>query len=87
MAEPAERLGVLLTPHRPESHPVELPVYGTALRSVDLAGIAFGAAYADVVSEYAALGQDEPREAARAAVPATSDRGRKPSSTRSSRAR
>ncbi|GCB52053.1 signal transduction response regulator [Streptomyces sp. NL15-2K] len=34
-----------------------------------------GAAYADAVSEYAALGRDELREAARAVVSATSGRG------------
>lgn len=34
-----------------------------------------GAAYPDAVSEYAALGRDELREAARAVVSATSDRG------------
>ncbi|WP_307659708.1 hypothetical protein [Streptomyces sp. V1I1] len=34
-----------------------------------------GAAYADAVSEYAALGRDELREAAGAVVSATSDRG------------
>ena len=33
------------------------------------------AAYADAVSEYAALGRDELREAARAVMPVTSGRG------------
>ncbi|MEU9009192.1 hypothetical protein AB0D12_05265 [Streptomyces sp. NPDC048479] len=34
-----------------------------------------GAAYADAVSEYAALGRDELRDAARAVMAATSRRG------------
>ena len=34
-----------------------------------------GAAYADAVSEYAALGRDELREAARAVMAVTSGRG------------
>ncbi len=41
---------------------------------LDLASRAEGAAYADAVSEYAALGRDELREAARAAMAVTSGR-------------
>ena len=47
----------------------------SAARARRAAENADGAAYADAVSEYAALGRDELREAARAVVPATSDRG------------
>ncbi|WP_372509516.1 hypothetical protein [Streptomyces humicola] len=47
----------------------------SASRARRAAENADGAAYADAVSEYAALGQDELREAARAVVSATSDRG------------
>jgi hypothetical protein len=106
-----ERLRTLLA--APSYTPVELPVYGTVLHALGLAGIASGdtsavrlialaermrmrrecqptmssaralradadtdgAAYPDAVSEYAALGRDELREAARAVVSATSDRG------------
>ncbi|WP_405952728.1 AfsR/SARP family transcriptional regulator [Streptomyces prunicolor] len=46
-----------------------------ARRAVGDAGNAAGAAYADAVSEYAALERDELREAARAAMTATSGRG------------
>jgi tetratricopeptide (TPR) repeat protein len=46
-----------------------------ARRAVGAAGNAAGAAYADAVSEYAALERDELREAARAAMTATSVRG------------
>jgi hypothetical protein len=46
-----------------------------ARKAVGAAGNAARAAYADAVSEYAALGRDELREAARAVMPATSGRG------------
>lgn len=51
------------------------PVETHTARGRQAAENADGAAYADALSEYAALGQDELREAARAAVPAISDRG------------
>lgn len=97
----------------PAGSPMELPVFGTVLHALGVAGLASGdadavrmialaerlrvlrdfqptmsadrarkaaqdadrAAYADAVSEYAALERDELREAARAVVPATSGRG------------
>jgi len=46
-----------------------------ARQAVGAAGNAARAAYADAVSEYAALGRDELREAARALISATSGRG------------
>ncbi|MFC4470248.1 ATP-binding protein [Streptomyces xiangluensis] len=46
-----------------------------ARKAVGAAGNAARAAYADAVSEYAALGRDELREAARAIISATSGRG------------
>ncbi|SES40229.1 Predicted ATPase [Streptomyces sp. yr375] len=46
-----------------------------AREAVGAAGNAAGAAYADAVSEYAALGRDELREAARAVMAVTSGRG------------
>ncbi|MFE3884864.1 ATP-binding protein [Streptomyces lydicus] len=100
-----QRLRTLLT--GPSRSPVELPVSGTVLHALGVAGLASGnasavrmialaerlrvlrefqptmsaararqaaeeagrAAYADAVSEYAALGRDELREAARALIP------------------
>ena len=97
----------------PSHSPTELPVYGTLLHALGMAGVASGdagavrmialaerlrasrefqptmsadrarraaenadgAAYADAVSEYAALGRDELREAARAVMTVTSGRG------------
>ncbi|TLS43069.1 AfsR/SARP family transcriptional regulator [Streptomyces montanus] len=100
----------------PSSSPMELPVFGTVLHALGMAGLASGdttavrmialaerlrvlrefqptmsadrareavgaagnaarAAYADAVSEYAALGRDELREAARAVMAVTSGRG------------
>jgi len=47
----------------------------SADRARRMAENADGAAYADAVSEYAALGRDELREAARAVMAATSGRG------------
>ncbi|MEH0419539.1 ATP-binding protein [Streptomyces sp. B21-083] len=46
-----------------------------ARKAVEAAGNGTRAAYADAVSEYAALGRDELREAARAVMAATSGRG------------
>ncbi|MDX2545161.1 ATP-binding protein [Streptomyces sp. WI04-05B] len=46
-----------------------------ARKAVEAAGNGAGAAYADAVSEYAALGRDELREAARAVMAATWGRG------------
>ncbi|MFE9444923.1 ATP-binding protein [Streptomyces sp. NPDC006602] len=46
-----------------------------ARKAVEAAGNAARAAYADAVSEYAALGRDELREAARAVMAVTSGRG------------
>ena len=46
-----------------------------ARKAVRAAGNAAGAAYADAVSEYAALGRDELREAARAVMAVSSGRG------------
>ncbi|WP_329273230.1 ATP-binding protein [Streptomyces sp. NBC_01451] len=46
-----------------------------ARRAIGAAGNAAGAAYADAVSEYAALGRDELRDAARAVTAVTSGRG------------
>ncbi|WP_406515262.1 hypothetical protein [Streptomyces sp. NBC_00873] len=62
---PAERRGVLR----------EFQPTMSAERARRMAENAEGAAYTDAVSEYAALGRDEVREAARAAMPVTSDRG------------
>ncbi|MGW0829051.1 ATP-binding protein [Streptomyces prunicolor] len=97
----------------PARSPMELPVFGTGLHALGMAGLvsgdasavrlialaerlrvlrdfqptmsadrarraaedADGAAYADAVSEYAALERDELREAARAVMTATSGRG------------
>ncbi|MEU3459162.1 BTAD domain-containing putative transcriptional regulator [Streptomyces sp. NPDC006733] len=97
----------------PAGPPSELPLFGTVLHALGMAGLASGdrgavrvvalaarlgvmrefqptmsaeraraaaenadgAAYADAVSEYAALGRDELREAARAAMAATAGRG------------
>ncbi|MCZ4124582.1 ATP-binding protein, partial [Streptomyces sp. H39-S7] len=61
----AERLGVLR----------EFQPTMSADRAREAAGTADGAAYADAVSEYAALGRDELREAARAVMAVTSGRG------------
>ncbi|WP_327393135.1 AfsR/SARP family transcriptional regulator [Streptomyces sp. NBC_01186] len=118
-----QRLRTLLS--GPSPSPMELPVFGTALHALGMAGLASGrrdpdpapdpaaaaaavrmialaerlrvlrdfqptmsadrartaarnadrAAYADAVSEYAALGRDELREAARAVMAVTSGRG------------
>ncbi|GHC96230.1 hypothetical protein GCM10010313_02200 [Streptomyces violarus] len=46
-----------------------------ARKAVEAAGNAAGAAYADAVSEYAALGRDELRDATRAVMTVTSGRG------------
>ncbi|NEA64682.1 BTAD domain-containing putative transcriptional regulator [Streptomyces sp. SID12488] len=99
----------------PARSPMELPVFGTVLHALGLAGLAAGddtstavrmlalaerlrvlrdyqptmsadrarraaekadgAAYADAVSEYAALGRDELRDAARVVIAVTSGRG------------
>lgn len=97
----------------PVGSPAELPLFGTMLHALGMAGLASGdtgavrmlalaerlrvmrefqptmsadsaretaedadrAAYADAVSEYAALGRDELREAARAVMAVTSGRG------------
>ncbi|WP_371661741.1 BTAD domain-containing putative transcriptional regulator [Streptomyces sp. NBC_00280] len=99
----------------PARSPMELPVFGTVLHALGMAGLASGddassavrmialaerlrvlrdyqptmsadrarraaedadgAAYADAVSEYAALGRDELRDAARAVMAVTSGRG------------
>ncbi len=61
----AERLGVLR----------EFQPTMSAERARRMAENADGAAYADAVSEYAALGWDELREAARAVVAVSSGRG------------
>ncbi|MGW3747375.1 hypothetical protein ACWD62_44600, partial [Streptomyces sp. NPDC005146] len=61
----AERLGVLR----------EFQPTMSAARARRAAGDADGAAYADAVSECAALGRDELREAARAVMAVTSGRG------------
>ncbi|MCX5240697.1 AfsR/SARP family transcriptional regulator [Streptomyces prunicolor] len=106
-----QRMRTLLS--GPARSPMELPVFGTGLHALGMAGLvsgdasavrlialaerlrvlrefqptmsadrarraaedADGAAYADAVSEYAALERDELREAARAAMTATSVRG------------
>ncbi|MEV5532769.1 ATP-binding protein [Streptomyces prunicolor] len=106
-----QRMRTLLS--GPARSPMELPVFGTGLHALGMAGLvsgdtsavrlialaerlrvlrefqptmsadrarraaedADGAAYADAVSEYAALERDELREAARAAMTATSGRG------------
>ncbi|MFE7328477.1 hypothetical protein ACFU8W_26560 [Streptomyces sp. NPDC057565] len=60
----AERLGVLR----------EFQSAMSAERARQTAENVDGAAYADAVSEYAALGRDELREAARALMPATPGR-------------
>ncbi|MFH8658033.1 ATP-binding protein [Streptomyces afghaniensis] len=113
--EPVERLrkGLRALLSGPAGSPMELPVIGTVLHALGMAGLASGdagavrmialaerlrvlrdfqptmsadrarkaaqdadrAAYADAVSEYAALGRDELREAARAVMPVTSGRG------------
>ncbi|GAB3169240.1 ATP-binding protein [Streptomyces incanus] len=115
VAEPVDRLrqGLRTLLSGPAGPPVELPVFGTVLHALGMAGLASGdagavrmialaerlrvlrdfqptmsadrarkaaqdadgAAYADAVSEYAALERDELREAARAVVSATSGRG------------
>jgi predicted ATPase/DNA-binding SARP family transcriptional activator len=115
VAEPVGRLrqGLRTLLSGPSGSPMELPVFGTVLHALGMAGLASGdagavrmialaerlrvlrefqptmsaararqaaedadgAAYADAVSEYAALGRDELREAARALMPATSGRG------------
>jgi hypothetical protein len=61
----AERLGVLR----------EFQPTMSAERARRMAQNADGAAYADAVSEYAALERDELREAARVAMAVTSGRG------------
>lgn len=109
-----QRLRALLS--GPSGSPMELPVFGTGLHALGMAGLASGdasavrmlalaerlrvlrdfqptmsadrarqavgaagnaarAAYADAVSEYAALGRDELREAARVVMSVTSGRG------------
>ena len=106
-----QRMRTLLS--GPDRSPMELPVFGTGLHALGMAGLvsgdasavrlialaerlrvlrdfqptmsadrarraaedADGAAYADAVSEYAALERDELREAARAAMTVTSGRG------------
>jgi hypothetical protein len=106
-----QRLRTLLS--GPARSPMELPVFGTVLHALGMAGLASGdtsavrmialaerlrvlrefqptmsadrarqaaedadgAAYADAVSEYAALERDELREAARAVMAVTSGRG------------
>ncbi|MFE2428601.1 ATP-binding protein [Streptomyces sp. NPDC059373] len=106
-----QRLRTLLS--GPSRSPMELPVFGTGLHALGMAGLASGdagavrmialaerlrvlrdfqptmsadrarkaaqdadrAAYADAVSEYAALERDELREAARAVMAVTSGRG------------
>ncbi|GAB2795171.1 hypothetical protein GCM10027073_29180 [Streptomyces chlorus] len=117
VAEPVDRLrqGLRTLLSGPAGSPMELPVVGTVLHALGMAGLASGddgagavrmialaerlrvlrdfqptmsvdrarkaaqdadrAAYADAVSEYAALERDELREAARAVVSATSGRG------------
>ncbi|MFF7790192.1 BTAD domain-containing putative transcriptional regulator [Streptomyces sp. NPDC007991] len=113
--EPVDRLrqGLRTLLAGPSGSPMELPVIGTVLHALGMAGLASGdagavrlialaerlrvlrdfqptmsadrarkaaedadrAAYAEAVSEYAALGRDELREAARAVMPVTSGRG------------
>jgi predicted ATPase len=115
VAEPLDRLrqGLRTLLSGPSHSPMELPVFGTVLHALGMAGLASGdaaavrmialaerlrvlrdfqptmsaararkaaedadrAAYADAVSEYAALGRDELREAARALMSPTSGRG------------
>ncbi|MFH9002261.1 ATP-binding protein [Streptomyces afghaniensis] len=115
VSEPVDRLrqGLRTLLSGPSGSPMELPVIGTVLHALGMAGLASGdtgavrmialaerlrvlrdfqptmsadrarkaaevadrAAYADAVSEYAALGRDELREAARAAMAVTSGRG------------
>ncbi|MFI8304717.1 ATP-binding protein [Streptomyces sp. NPDC085927] len=123
VAEPVDRLrqGLRTLLSGPAGSPMELPVFGTVLHALGMAGLASGdadagagagagavrmialaerlrvlrdfqptmsadraqkaaqdadgAAYADAVSEYAALERDELWEAARAVVPATSGHG------------
>jgi predicted ATPase/DNA-binding SARP family transcriptional activator/phage baseplate assembly protein W len=118
VAEPVDRLrqGLRTLLSGPSGSPMELPVFGTVLHALGLAGLASGdttavrmialaerlrvlrsfqptmsadrarqavgaagnaarAAYADAVSEYAALRHDELREAARAVMAVTSGRG------------
>jgi predicted ATPase/DNA-binding SARP family transcriptional activator/tetratricopeptide (TPR) repeat protein len=118
VAEPVDRLrqGLRTLLSDSSRSPVELPVFGTVLHALGLAGLASGdagavrmialaerlrvlrdfqptmsadrarqavgaagkaarAAYADAVSEYAALERDELREAARAVMAVTSGRG------------
>lgn len=124
VAEPVDRLrqGLRILLSGPSHSPMELPVFGTVLHALGMAGLASGdagagagaaaaaavrmialaerlrvlrdyqptmsaararqaaenadgAAYADAVSEYAALGRDELREAARAFMAVTSGRG------------
>jgi phage baseplate assembly protein W len=118
VAEPVDRLrqGLRTLLSGPSGSPMELPVFGTVLHALGLAGLACGdttavrmialaerlrvlrsfqptmsadrarqavgaagnaarAAYADAVSEYAALERDELREAARAVMAVTSGRG------------
>ncbi len=115
VAEPLDRLrqGLRSLLSGPSGSPMELPVLGTVLHALGMAGLASGdatavrmialaerlralrsfqptmsadrarkaaedadrAAYADAVAEYAALGRDELREAARAVMAVTSGRG------------
>ncbi|MFI1359542.1 ATP-binding protein [Streptomyces sp. NPDC020898] len=120
VAEPVDRLrqGLETLLSGPSGTPMELPVFGTVLHALGLAGLASGddapaavrmialaerlrvlrsfqptmsadrarqavgaagdtarAAYSDAVSEYAALGRDELRDAARAVMAVTSGRG------------
>ncbi|WP_155053997.1 ATP-binding protein [Streptomyces blattellae] len=115
VAEPVDRLrqGLRTLLSGPSGSPMELPVIGTVLHALGMAGLASGdagavrmialaerlrvlrefqptmsadrartaardagrAAYADAVSEYAALGRDELREAARAVTAVTSGPG------------
>ncbi|MGP4087228.1 ATP-binding protein [Streptomyces sp. KR55] len=115
VAEPVDRLrqGLRTLLSGPPHSPMELPVFGTVLHALGMAGLASGdaaavrmialaerlrvlrdyqptmsadrarkaaedadrAAYADAVSEYAALERDELREAARAVMAVTSGRG------------
>ncbi|MDT0342088.1 ATP-binding protein [Streptomyces litchfieldiae] len=115
VAEVVDRLrqGLVTLLSGPAGSPMELPLFGTALHALGVAGLASGdagavrmialaerlrvlrdfqptmsaararkaaedadrAAYADAVSEYAALERDELREAARAVMAVTSGRG------------
>ncbi|PAZ11490.1 LuxR family transcriptional regulator, partial [Streptomyces sp. SA15] len=118
VTEPVDRLrqGLRTLLSGPSGSPMELPVFGTVLHALGMAGLASGdasavrmialaerlrvlrsfqptmsadrarkavgaagnaarAAYADAVSEYAPLGRDELREAARAVMAVTSGRG------------